>query len=139
MKKYVLFKNVDEVKSITKLYPGCTLDKVSIYPENIKAFGSKEEALEELKKYKTDVTDYGRYYLVEEYYIEEQKVNEEGEVVDSFGIWDYSKMSIYVVSDETKETIGKAGNYKDAEKIADDYYNKTGEYCNYKFGDIWEN
>lgn len=135
MKKYVLFKNSSEIKDIKKLHPGCALDGED--PERIKIFDNKSEALVELKKYKTDITDYNKYYLVEEYYIEEQEHDEAGEYIDGVGIWDYSKMTIYIVGEETKETIGKANNYTDAEKIAEDYYDKTGEYCNYKFGDIW--
>lgn len=90
MRKYVLYENTTEVK---KVYEGCTVDERDIEPTEIKTFDSKDEALEELKKYDSSVRDYGRYYLVEEYYVEEQERDENGEVIeDGFGIWGYSKL-----------------------------------------------
>ena len=69
MKKFILFKNNGEVK---KVYEGCTLEgKNEYYPERIKEFFIKEDAIKELSKYNTVVTDYKKYFLVEEYYIEE--------------------------------------------------------------------
>ena len=90
MKKYILFKNESEVK---KVYEGCTLDVRDYYPIEIRSFDNKDEALEELKEYESSVTDYNRYYLVEEYYVEELERDEDGEVIeDGFGIWGYSKL-----------------------------------------------
>ena len=89
MKKFILFKDHAEVKNY---YEGCTLDKVDNYPEVIKTFDNKDEALEELKKYNTQVTDYRNYLLVEEYYVEEQEQDEDGEFVEGGDIWEYSKL-----------------------------------------------
>lgn len=89
MKKFILFKNECEVK---KYYEGCTTDRSDTNPEVVKTFDNKEEALEELKNYKTNINDFRSYYLVEEYYVEEQTQNEEGEFVDGGDIWDYSKI-----------------------------------------------
>lgn len=87
--KFILFKNEGEVK---RYYEGCTTDRSDTNPEVIKSFDNKNEALKELKKYKTSVTDFKSYCLVEEYYVEEQIQNEEGEFVDGGDIWDYSKL-----------------------------------------------
>ena len=89
MKKFILFKNECEVK---KYYEGCTTDRCDTNPEVIKTFDNKDEALEELKKYNTQVTDYRSYLLVEEYYVEEQEQDEDGEFVDGGDIWEYSKL-----------------------------------------------
>ena len=89
MKKFILFKNHAEVK---KYYEGCTADKCDTNPEVIKTFNNKDEALEELKKYNTQVSDYRSYLLVEEYYVEEQEQDEDGEFIDGGDIWEYSKL-----------------------------------------------
>lgn len=89
MKKFILFKNNAEVDNY---YEGCTADRNDTNPEVIKTFDDKGEALEELKNYKTSVTDFRSYYLVEEYYVEEQEQDEDGEFVEGGDIWDYSKL-----------------------------------------------
>ena len=87
MKKYVLYENKAEVK---KVYEGCTVDEYDIDATLIKSFDDKDEALEELKNYDSSVTDYNRYYLVEEYYVEEQ--DEDGEIIESGNVWGFSKL-----------------------------------------------
>lgn len=89
MKKFILFRNECEVKNY---YEGCTTDRNDTTPEVIKTFDNKDEALEDLKNYKTSVTDFRSYYLVEEYYVEEQIQDEDGEFIDGGDIWEYSKL-----------------------------------------------
>ena len=89
MKKFILFKNNAEVDNY---YEGCTLEQADRCPEVIKTFDNKDEALDELKKYNTQVTDYRSYLLVEEYYVEEQEQDEDGEFIDGGDIWEYSKL-----------------------------------------------
>lgn len=89
MKKFILFKNQAEVK---KYYEGCTLEKRDIYPEVVKIFDNKDEALKELEKYITRVDTYNNYYLVEEYYVEEQEQDEDREFIDGGDVWEYSKL-----------------------------------------------
>ena len=98
-KKFILFKNECEVK---KYCEGCTTDRDDTNPEPLKTFESKNEALKELKNYKTSVTDFKSYCLVEEYYVEEQIQNEDGEFVDGGDIWDYSKLEGGEYVDENK-------------------------------------
>lgn len=89
MKKYVLYENRAEVK---KVYELCTYDENSD-SEEVKVFDNKEEALEELKNYESSVIDFGRYYLVTEFYIQEEERNEDDEILDSsFGILENSKL-----------------------------------------------
>lgn len=89
MKKFILFKNNGEVK---KVYEGCTLEgKNEYYPERIKEFNNKEDAIKELSKYNTIVTDYRSYFLVEEYYIEELEEDNNGDFIGG-DIWDFSKL-----------------------------------------------
>lgn len=89
MKKFILFRNECEVKNY---YEGCTVDRDDINPEVIKTFDNKDEALKELQNYNTSVTEFRNYYLVEEYYVEEQIQDEDGEFVDGGDIWEYSKV-----------------------------------------------
>lgn len=90
MKKFILFKNNGEVK---KVYEGCTLEgKNEYYPERIKEFNNKEDAIKELSKYDTSVTDYKRYFLVEEYYIEELEEDNNGDFIGGGDVWDFSKL-----------------------------------------------
>lgn len=49
----MLFKNEGEVK---KYYEGCTTDRDDTNPEPLKTFESKNEALKELKNYKTSIS-----------------------------------------------------------------------------------
>lgn len=88
MKKFILFRNECEVKNY---YEGCTAERNDTNPEVIKTFDNKDEALKELKNYKTSVTDFGSYYLVEEFYVEEQEQDEDGNFLDGGDIWEYSK------------------------------------------------
>ena len=89
MKKFILFRNECEVKEV---YEGCTTDRCDTNPEVIKTFDDKDEALKELENYTTQVTDYRSYYLVEEYYVEEQEQDEDGNFLDGGDIWEYSKI-----------------------------------------------
>lgn len=97
MKKYELMKNDIEINRRDKdrIAPGCTLDQGDCDPELIKSFDSKEEALEELKKYKSDIRELkgrlGTYYQVTEYYVEENTYDEDG-FVEGGGIWEFSEM-----------------------------------------------
>lgn len=85
---------------------GCTLEQWEQFPIVIKTFASKQNALEELEKYKTEITKLsggaGPYYLVEEYYVEENVYDEEAEKegIESFivcnGIWGLSKIERYI-------------------------------------------
>jgi hypothetical protein len=90
---YELKSNHIEVKSLKALSEGCTLEQDSTYPELIKSFEDKQEALDELKKYKTETRDMSNYYLVTEFYVEIAKYDD-GEWVDGGDIVEFTKFKI---------------------------------------------
>ena len=100
MKKYELMKNDIEInwRDKEKIVQGCTLDQGDCDPELIKSFYTKEEALEELKKYKSDIRELkgnlGTYYKITEYYSEENTYDEDGNFVEGGDIWEFSEMPI---------------------------------------------
>ncbi len=65
-------------------------------PELIKSFDNKDEAIEELKKYKSDIRELkgnlGTYYEVTEYYIVENTYDEDGDFVEGGDVWEFTEM-----------------------------------------------
>lgn len=94
MKKYELKSATAEIRKWNQIKEGCTLDDSE--PQLIKSFDDKEEALEELKKYETSVRALsdaiGTYYLVEEYYVEENEYDEEG-WISGGDVWAFSNLT----------------------------------------------
>lgn len=93
---FELKKNTVEVKP-NDLKEGCAaVDDMNADPEIIKSFDNKEEALEELKKYKTEVHKFpspiGSMYSVTEYYIQEVEYDEDGDWISGGDVWEISKM-----------------------------------------------
>lgn len=77
-----------------KIEDGITQRQNDIYSDLIKSFTSVEEALEELKNYKSSVSHYKgfgnlSYFEIEEYYIEEY--DDDGEWVAGGDIWGFSQ------------------------------------------------
>lgn len=61
----------------------------------IQSFVLKEEAIKKLKGFKSEVREMhysGTYYLIEEYFIEENLYDSTGEFISSGDIVDFSKM-----------------------------------------------
>ena len=106
----ISYKNRMEIKE------GCSVDCED--PEIIKLFESKEQALEELKKYNTEISELsgsaGIYYNVTEYFVE-QIIYDDEEVFESIGIVGYSKIEIEVTEKPSYETVGVYSNFVDAE------------------------
>ena len=98
MVKFNLVKNAIEIKKkndIRKIKQGVTFERDDQFPEIIKDFDNKEEALKALDELTTTIRDYGSYYRVEEYYVEEVIIitDEYGEKVEiDDGIWAFSKL-----------------------------------------------
>lgn len=96
--KYEIRKNTKEIscKKRVEIKAGCTLDQENQDPEIIKAFDDKEEALNELKQYKSEICKLsggaGSYYLVTEYYVEENGYDEDCEWVSGGDVWAFSEM-----------------------------------------------
>lgn len=98
---------------------GCTQNQDDHQTETVKSFDSKEEALNDLKGRKTEITELsggaGKYYLVTEYFVEEIEVDEDGEETEDLGTWGYSKMAITLVEQPSYEEIGTYESFADAE------------------------
>ena len=126
MKKYEIMKNSAEFnwKHRKEITTGCTMDDVE--PEKIAEFKKLEEAEEELKKYKTEISESGGMFSVTEYMIRENEYDEDGEWISGGDVWDFSKMEIGVVDRETLELIGTATSYEEAEKMKMDYDGVAG-------------
>ena len=96
--KYVIYKDSIEIRYRDRknIKPGCVLDAFEQYPEEVASFDTAEEAREALKTYRSDVSKYsgaaGTYYLVTEYYAEETRYDEDGDLVESGDILDFSEM-----------------------------------------------
>lgn len=70
MKKYELKKCSREIIGLENIYAGCTVDSDNYDPEILKSFLEKEDALETLKEYKTNIQKLSSSYRVTEYYVE---------------------------------------------------------------------
>lgn len=122
MKKFELKKQAVEIKwsDRNNIKAGCSVNNDGDhYSEIVKSFDTKEEALADLQKYTTEITELsnaaGKYYLVEEYYVEENTYDEYGEWESGGDIWEFSKIKIEVVKEPEYETVGVFENMKDAE------------------------
>ena len=94
MKLYELKKNSIEIKK-EDMTVGCAVNDTNASPELIKKFRNKEEALEELKKYNTEIDEFssatGTMCNDTEYYVEENEYDEDGEWNSGGDIWEISK------------------------------------------------
>lgn len=100
MTKFEIIRNTVEIsyKNRSEIKEGCTINQDNQEPELIKSFDVKEEALEALKDYKSEVIDLsggaGTYYSVIEYYVEEHVYDEEGDLIDFGDIWEFSELKV---------------------------------------------
>lgn len=126
MKKFEIVKTTAEIswKERNEIKEGCTMYDVD--PEKIASFGTKEEAEKELKKYKTDVCASGSLFTVEEFSIQENEYDEDGEWIGGGDIWKFTPMEIFVVDKETRKTIAKVKTYEEAEEAAEEYEGDAG-------------
>lgn len=120
--KYELKECVREVKykERKEIVKGCTVDQEDYESTLIKSFDSKEDALEELKKYKSSIHEFssniGRCYEVTEYFVEEVEYDEDDEWIAGGDIWEFSEMHIELVAENsTADTLGVFDNFADAE------------------------
>lgn len=93
---YELIKTSKEIQN-NKIKIGCT-DTATEYDFAIK-FNTVEDALNELKKYKTKFYRAGiqNYKVVEEYFVQEKIYNDEDEWIDGGDIYKYSDIDIECV------------------------------------------
>lgn len=111
-------------KDRMNIKPGCTLDNLNSDSEIIESFDTKEDAIEALKKYTTDISTFlsanGTVFDVTEYYVEGNEYDEEGHIIACNGVWEESKMEITLV-DEGGNIIKVFDNYSDAEEAYNEY------------------
>lgn len=81
MLAYEIRKNYIEVNDKNEIYEGCTTDQPQQDPEKVETFDEKEEAIEKLKKYSSELREMPGYVLYSEYYVEECEYDEDGEWV----------------------------------------------------------
>lgn len=130
---YKLERDIAEVpyKKRNTLKAGVTFDFTSGNNEPMANFDTLEEAKAELNKHRTSIQLFSnngnRYFYIEEYYISEWEVDEEGEEEFS-GYVDYSSMEFNVVN-EYDAIIGTYDNCAEAENAAKNYK----DYAEIKF------
>lgn len=117
MKKYELKKCSREIIGLENIYAGCTVDSDNYDPEILKSFLEKEDALETLKEYKTNIQKLSSSYRVTEYYVEEAEYDEDNEWISGGDIWEFSNLIIELIDKESNETIGTFDNGSDAKDM----------------------
>lgn len=128
MTKYEIKKNYVEIKYADRMdiEPGCSAGSES--DEVLESFDSKEKAIHALKKYESSIdllsSNAGSYFAIEEFVIEENKYDEDGDFVDGGDILEFSKMEIKLIDEDSGKVIACFDNMSEAE---DAYNNYDGE------------
>lgn len=138
MVKYELKKDSIEVryKDRKEIKPGIVLTADNQELELIKCFDDKDEALEQLRKYKSSITKHtynGTIFVVEEYYVEENIYDDEDEDewLSGGDVWDFSKMEIELVEKPSYDTLAVFDNMADAERAENDYDGDNEVYLSF--------
>lgn len=120
MEKFRIINGVLEVpyKDRYQIREMCTYCAEAGDPIEYERFDTKEEAEAALKKYKTSISDRDKYYLIEEYFLEEIEVDEDDEIIETECI-ECTKMIISV--DRDYEELAVFDNFEDAENYLNDY------------------
>lgn len=100
MVKFEIRENSMEVSwsNRHKITQGCTVnnDNTQQYPEILESFDNEYDAVKELSKYNSTVEEMrgntGTYYIVTEYYVEENEYDEDGEWVGGGDIVTFAKL-----------------------------------------------
>lgn len=135
--KYEIRKNTREIsyKNRAQIKQGCTLEQDNQDPEIIKSFDDKDEALNELKLYKSDICKLsggaGAYYAVTEYYVEENEYDKDGEWVSGGDVWEFSEIKIELVEKPSYETLGVYADMESAENALNDYEGENEVYLSF--------
>lgn len=135
--KYEIRKNTREIsyKNRMEIKQGCTLEQDNQVPEIIKSFDDKDEALNELKSYKSDIRKLsgilGTYYAVTEYYVEENEYDEDGEWASGGDAWEFSEMKIELVEKPSYDTLGVYLDMESAENALNSYSGENEAYLSF--------
>lgn len=137
MKKIEIRKNSIEVswEKRKTIKQGITLTSDDQFPEIVASFDNLEDAKNELLNYKSNIRElsgnYGKYYLVEEYYIEENIYDEDGELLEGEGIWEFSKINIELVEKPSYNTLAIFDNMEAAENACNNYQGDNDVYLSF--------
>lgn len=95
---------------------------ISVYDRNEAEEFLHEQCISGIYEYNKSESDAERFYIVEEYYIEENEYDSEGNLVNS-SVSDlyYSKMEILLVAGPGYRELGRFDNMLDAEKAMNEY------------------
>lgn len=124
MKKFEIVMRRAEIswKNRKSIKEGCTTDGE---PELIKSFDTLEEAKEELRKFQTSIRKLSNgslsYFEIEEYMVEENDYDEDGEWESGGDIWEITKMHIEVNEKPSYVTVATFDNYTEAENYINKY------------------
>ena len=124
MKKFEIDMRRAEIswKNRKSIKEGCTTDGE---PELIKSFDTLEEAKEELRKFQTSIRKLSNgslsYFEIEEYMVEENDYDEDGEWESGGDIWEITKMHIEINEKPSYETVATFDNYAEAENYINKY------------------
>lgn len=120
--RFDIIKNNVEVsfKERKSIKEGITVNRDDYTEEVEKTFKSAEEALVELQNHKTEIKEGAGVYNIVEYYVQENKYDTDGELLESGDILQFSKMEISVVEQPTYKTVGVFDNFEDAIKKCDE-------------------
>lgn len=116
--KFDIIKNSVEVsfKERRNIREGISVNRDDYAEEVEKTFKSVEDALLELQNHKTEIKEGGGVYNIVEYYVQENKYDMDGELLENGDILEFSKMEISVVEQPTYNTVGVFDNFEDAIK-----------------------
>lgn len=137
MTKFEIRKDSVEVswKNRKTIRKGMVIDSDNQNPELINSYDTLEEASKAIKNYNTTIRELsggaGKYYLLEEYYIEENVYDEEGEFLRCDGIWEFSKIIIELVEKPSYNTLATFDNMEDAEEAYNDYDGENEVYLSF--------
>jgi hypothetical protein len=124
MKKFEIVMRRAEIswKNRKSIKEGCTTEGE---PELIKSFDTLEEAKEELRKFQTSIRKLSNgslsYFEIEEYMVEENDYDEDGEWESGGDLWEITKMHIEVNEKPSYETVATFDNYAEAENYINKY------------------
>lgn len=129
MKKFELRQDTIEVKWKERniIKKGVTLNQADSEPTIIKKFDYLDEALQELKSYKSSINELSGYFVITEYYVQENEYDEEGELLNMQDIAGISEMEISLTEKPSYKVVKTFDNMKDAEAALDDCISKGRE------------
>lgn len=98
MRKFEIVKNEAEYSFRNKdmIHTGCTFEEDFQNPETLEEYSTKEEAIEALEKYSSEIRKLsggaGAFYHVTEYVVQENVYNEDGDWLSGGDIWKYAEL-----------------------------------------------